>query len=70
MFLKDFNQKGTEKIAKVNKLLKEEFNVSLKTDGFPSKEKLEKLVENANNFIVKIKGSHKKFQSETSAKQC
>ena len=64
MFLKDFNQKGTEKIAKVNKLLKEEFNVSLKTDGFPSKEKLEKLVENSNNFIVKIKGSHKKFQLE------
>jgi hypothetical protein len=64
MFLKEFNQTGTQKIAKINKLLKEEFNVSLKTDGFPSKEKLEKLVENANNFIVKIKGSHKKFQLE------
>lgn len=64
MFLKEFNQTGTQKIAKINRLLKEEFNVSLKTDGFPSKEKLEKLVENANNFIVKIKGSHKKFQLE------
>jgi hypothetical protein len=64
MFLKDFNQSGKEKIAKVNKLLKEEFNVSLKTDGFPSKEKLEKLVEHANSYIVKIKGSHKKFQLE------
>ena len=64
MFLKDFNQSGKEKIAKVNKLLKEEFNVSLKTEGFPSKAKLEKLVQHANNYIVKIKGSHKKFKLE------
>ena len=65
MFLKDFNQSGKEKIAKVNKLLKEEFNVSLKTEGFPSKAKLEKLVEHANNYIVKIKGSHKRDICET-----
>lgn len=64
MFLKDFNQKGASKIAKVNKMLKEEFNISLKTKGFPSKKKLDSLLEHATTCIVKIKGSHKKFQLE------
>ena len=64
MFLKDFNQKGVDRIAKVNKMLKEEFNVSLKTNGFPSKKKLDKLAEQAEAYLVKIKGSHKKFQLE------
>ena len=62
MFLKDFNQKGAQRIAKVNKMLKEEFNVSLKTDGFPSKRKLEKLAENANAYLAKIKSTNNKFQ--------
>lgn len=64
MFLKDFNQTGKQKIAKINHMLSEEFNVSLKTDGFPSKEKLDKLLEQTNQCLIKIKGSDKKFQLE------
>ena len=55
MFLKEFNQKGVKKIAKVNKMLKEEFGVSLKTAGFPKKAKLDSLLETANASINKIK---------------
>ena len=54
MFLKEFNQKGVKKIAKVNKMLKEEFGVSLKTAGFPKKAKLDSLLETANASINKI----------------
>ena len=64
MFLKEFNQKGVKKIAKVNKMLKEEFGVSLKTAGFPKKAKLDSLLETANTSINKIKSVNTKFQQE------
>lgn len=64
MFLNDFNQKGARRIAKVNKMLKEEFGVSLKTTGFPPKSKLDSLLEHATNCLVKIKGSNIRFQLE------
>jgi len=64
MFLKEFNQKGVKKIAKVNKMLKEEFGVSLKTAGFPKKAKLDSLLETANASINKIKSVNTKFQQE------
>lgn len=64
MFLKEFNQKGVKKIAKVNKMLKEEFGVSLKTSGFPKKAKLDSLLETANKSIALIKSGKTKFQQD------
>lgn len=64
MFLKEFNQKGVKKIAKVNKMLKEEFGVSLKTAGFPKKAKLDSLLESASKSINLIKSTNTKFQQE------
>ena len=64
MFLKEFNQKGASKIAKVNKMLKEEFGVSLKTTGFPKKAKLDSLLESAGKSINLIKSTNTKFQQE------
>jgi len=60
MFLKEFNQNGREKIAKVNKFLKEEFSLSI--TAFPSKEKLVGVKEKADMALVRIKGSNKQFQ--------
>ena len=60
MFLKEFNQNGKEKIAKVNKFLKEEFSMTI--SAFPSKEKLVGVKEKADMALVKIKGSNKQFQ--------
>lgn len=64
MFLKEFNQNGAKKIAKVNKMLKEEFGVSLKTSGFPKKAKLDSLLETANKSIALIKSGKTKFQQD------
>ena len=64
MFLKEFNQQGVKKIAKVNKMLKEEFGVSLKTAGFPKKSKLDSLLETANKSIALIKSGKTKFQQD------
>ena len=64
MFLKEFNQQGVKKIAKVNKMLKEEFGVSLKTAGFPKKAKLDSLLETANKSIALIKSGKTKFQQD------
>lgn len=64
MFLKEFNQQGVKKIAKVNKMLKEEFGVSLKTAGFPKKAKLDSLLETANKSIALIKSGKTKFQRD------
>jgi len=64
MFLKEFNQKGASRIAKVNKMLKEEFGVSLKTTGFPRKAKLNGLLETALKSINLIKSNNTKFQQK------
>ena len=60
MYLKEFNQSGTNKIAKINKFLKKEFDMTI--SGFPKKEKLEKVIMVAENAISKCKQSTKKFQ--------
>lgn len=61
MFLKEFNQSNSKRISKVNKFLKEEFNMSIST-SFPSKRKLEKVAESAKMALVKLKSSDKAFQ--------
>ena len=63
MFLKEFNQTPTTKVAKLNKILQEQFGISVKTN-FPSKQKLEKVLEHANMALVKLRGTNKKFQLE------
>ena len=44
MFIRDFNPNGKTKINNINKLLKEQFNMSIK-NSFPKKEKLETIKE-------------------------
>ena len=61
MFIRDFNPKGQTKINKINKLLKEQFNVSIKT-SFPKKAKLEAIKEMSQNAIIKLKNTTKQFQ--------
>lgn len=63
MILSEFNQPANQKIAKMNKILREQFGVSVKTD-YPSKTKLEKVLETANMAVVKLRTSNKKFQLE------
>ena len=62
MFLKEFNQNGKEKVAKVNKFLREEFNMSI--SSFPKKKKLTAVKEKAELALVRIKGSSKQFQMQ------
>jgi len=38
MFIRDFNPKGKTKITKINKLLKEQFNMTIK-NSFPKERK-------------------------------
>ena len=61
MFIRDFNQNGQSKIDKINKLLKEEFGMNIKS-VYPEKAKIEKLLEMSNQAIVKMKDSVKNFQ--------
>jgi len=60
MFLNEFNQTGKQRLSKINKFLKEEFNLSVIT-GFPKREKLLKLEATAEMALVRIKGSRKQF---------
>lgn len=59
MFLNDFNQTPGKKIAKLNKMLKEQFNVSV--SGFPSRRKLEIVLERTEKQLISIRGNKKKF---------
>ncbi len=63
MFLKEFNTTPSTKVAKINKVLQEQFGITVKTN-FPSKQKLEKVLENTNMALVKLRGTNKKFQLE------
>jgi len=63
MFLKEFNQSPTNKLSKLNGMLKEQFGINIRAD-FPSRKKLNKILENANNTILKLRDSNKKFQME------
>lgn len=60
MFLKEFNQSGTDRIAKVNKFLNEEFSMSI--TGFPKREKLERISAITETAISKLKSTNTKFQ--------
>lgn len=60
MYLRDFNKTPGKRMAKLNSLLKEQFNMKL--GGFPPRKKLAKLREVAEENLVKIRGSNKKFQ--------
>lgn len=59
MFLKEFGQKPANKISKLNKLLKEQFDISLKST--PKKASLQKLSETAEAALVSLRGTNKKF---------
>ena len=63
MFIRDFNPNGKTKINNINKLLKEQFNMSIK-NSFPKKEKLETIKEMSQNAIIKLKNTSKQFQLE------
>ena len=61
MFIRDFNPQGQTKITKINKLLSEQFGMTIKT-AFPKKAKIEAIIEMADMAIVKLKDSSKQFQ--------
>ena len=61
MFIRDFNPQGQTKITKINKLLSEQFGMTIKT-AFPKKAKIESIIEMADMAIVKLKDSSKQFQ--------
>ena len=63
MFIRDLNQQGQTKIDKINKLLSEEFGMSIKS-SYPKKEKLDKILEMSEMAIVKLKDTKKQFQLE------
>ena len=61
MFLKEFNTSPATKVAKINKVLQEQFGITVKTN-FPSKQKLKKVLENTNMALIKLRGTNRKFQ--------
>ena len=61
MFIKDFQQTNVEKIASLQKTLKEEFGIAI-VNKYPSEDKLKLLRDSADRKIVSIKGSTQKFQ--------
>lgn len=63
MFLKEFNQTPASKLSKLNHMLNEQFGINVKAT-FPSRKKLEKILENTNMAILKLRDSNKKFQLE------
>ena len=63
MFIRDLNQQGQTKIDKINKLLSEEFGMSIKSN-YPKKEKLDKILEMSDMAIIKLKDTKKQFQIE------
>ena len=63
MFIKDFQQTNVEKIASLQKTLKEEFGIAI-VNKYPSEDKLKLLRDSADREIVSIKGSTQKFQLE------
>ena len=63
MFLKEFDQTPKSKVAKMNKLLSEQFGIQVKP-GSVSLQKLTKINETAKQALYRIRGSQKKFQLE------
>lgn len=64
MFLQEFNQTPSKKLSKLNRMLSEQFGVTVKKT-FPSKSKLDKLLENANMTLVRLRDSNQQFQLES-----
>jgi len=62
MYLNDFNQTSKQKITKINKLLKEEFAISL-SKKLPSKKKLEKVLENTLNTLTSIRVNSNQYHT-------
>lgn len=60
MKLNSFNKKPMHRVNELNRYLKENFGITVK--GFHAKAKLEKVREQAQNKIVSIKNTNKKFQ--------
>ena len=60
MKLNTFNQTAAQRVGELNRYLKENFGISVK--GFHPKAKLEKVREQAQNKIINIKNTNKKFQ--------
>lgn len=61
MFLNEFNQTPIAKIGKLNKLLNEQFGITIKA-GATSKVKLEKVLATAEKNLQAIRENTKKFQ--------
>lgn len=61
MFLNDFNPSGIETVAKINKVLKEEFNISI-SHKTPSKVKLEKILETADLALNRLRNTNVFYQ--------
>ena len=63
MFIRDFNPQGPTKIKKINKLLSEQFGMTIKT-SYPKLSKIEKIIEMSNQAIIKLKDTSSNFQLE------
>ena len=59
MNITDFNPTGKTKLGKMNKLLSEQFGIKL--NGAPERKKLERIMETANQALIQIRGTQKKF---------
>jgi arsenate reductase-like glutaredoxin family protein len=62
MFLNDFNPKGTQTVAKINKVLKEEFNINI-SHKTPSKSKLVKILETADLALNRLRNTNVYYQT-------
>jgi len=61
MFIRDLGPQGKTKIKRINKLLSEQFGITIKS-SFPSKKRIEKIIEMTDMAIVKLKDNNKQFQ--------
>ena len=59
MNITDFNPTGKTKLGKMNKLLSEQFGIKL--NGAPERKKLQRVMETANQALIQIRGTQKKF---------
>jgi arsenate reductase-like glutaredoxin family protein len=62
MFLNDFKSSGVETATKINKFLKEEFNISI-SQKTPSKKKLEKILETADLALNRLRNTNVYYQT-------
>jgi hypothetical protein len=60
MYLNDLNQNNTETIKRVNQNLKEQYGIHINT-AYPTRKKLERILESAKQNLIQLKSSSKKF---------